>query len=218
MLIATRHVYGAVLEGPDGWVGTLYDVLFDDQSWKVRHLLVSRDRWFHGHQVLVEPEAVEQTDWEERSVSVRLTQEQIPHSPSAETDLPIARRKMREAVKVLAWEAYWTGVLDVPGDEEGDQHLRSTRILAGLHIHCTDGLFGHVDDFVIDDETWAVRYLVVETRNWWPGKHVLVEPAAIASICWEDGEVHLSLSRSEVLNRPVYEGVLPSAQARAGSP
>ncbi len=218
MLIATRHAYGAVLEGPDGRVGTLYDVLFDDQSWKVRHLLVSRDRWFHGHQVLVEPDVVERTDWAARRLSVRLTKEQIPRSPSAETDLPIARRKMREAAKVLAWEAYWTGVLDTSDEEEGNQHLRSTKMLTGLHIYCTDGMFGHVDDFVIDDETWAVRYLVVATRNWRPGKHVLVEPAAIASICWEDGQVHLSRTREEVYNQPAYEGVAPSEHAMVDNP
>ena len=102
--------------------------------------------------------------------------------PGPDTDLPVARRKARQAAQVLVWEAYWTGVLDNPvGVEEGDSHLRSTKVLNGLHIHCTNGMFGHVDDFVFDDETWTIRYLVVETRNWWPGKHVLVEPSSIRS-------------------------------------
>jgi uncharacterized protein YrrD len=217
MLISTRHAYGAVLEGPDGRLGTLYDVLFDDQSWKVRHLLVSRDRWFHGRQVLIEPEVVERTDWAERKLSTRMTKEQIQRCPGPETDLPVARCQAREAAQVLVWEAYWTGVLDNSEGPEGNSHLRSTKVLNGLHIHCTDGMFGHVDDFVFDDETWTIRYLVVETRNWWPGKHVLVEPSSIRSIRWEDGEIHLSLTREEVLNRPAYEGAVPSEQAMAGS-
>jgi uncharacterized protein YrrD len=207
MLISTRHAYGAVLEGPDGRLGALYDILFDDQSWKVRHLLVSRDRWFHGRQVLVEPDVVERTNWAERKLSVRMTKEQIEHCPGPDTDLPVARQKAQQAAQVLVWEAYWTGVLDNPvAVEEGDSHLRSTKVLNGLHIHCTDGMFGHVDDFVFDDETWTIRYLVVETRNWWPGKHVLVEPSSIRSIRWEDGEIHLSLTRDEVHRRPAYEG------------
>ena len=218
MLISTRHAYGAVLEGPDGRLGALYDILFDDQSWKVRHLLVSRDRWFHGRQVLIEPEVVERTDWAERKLSVRMTKEQIERCPGPETDLPVARRKARQAAQVLVWEAYWTGVLDNPvAVEEGDSHLRSTKVLNGLHIHCTDGMFGHVDDFVFDDETWTIRYLVVETRNWWPGKHVLVEPSSIRSIRWEDGEIYLSLTREEVLNRPAYEGTVPIEQAMVES-
>ncbi len=130
----------------------------------------------------------------------------------------MARRKARQAAQVLVWEAYWTGVLDNPvAVEEGDSHLRSTKVLNGLHIHCTDGIFGHVDDFIFDDETWTIRHLVVETRNWWPGKHVLVEPSSIRSIRWEDGEIYLSLTREEVLNRPAYEGSMPSEQAMAES-
>jgi uncharacterized protein YrrD len=211
MLISTRHAYGAVLEGPDGRLGALYDILFDDQSWKVRHLLVSRDRWFHGRQVLIEPDVVERADWAERKLSARMTKEQIERCPGPETDLPVARR---QAAQVLVWEAYWTGVLDDPvAVEEGDSHLRSTKVLNGLHIHCTDGMFGHVDDFVFDDETWTIRYLVVETRNWWPGKHVLVEPSSIRSIRWEDGEIYLSLTREEVHNRPAYEGTVFVEQA-----
>ena len=130
----------------------------------------------------------------------------------------MARRQARQAAQVLVWEAYWTGVLDSPvAVEEGDSHLRSTKVLNGLHIHCTDGMFGHVDDFVFDDETWTIRYLVVETRNWWPGEHVLVEPSSIRSIRWEDGEIYLSLTREEVLNRATYEGTVFVEQALVGS-
>ena len=150
MLISTRHAYGAVLEGPDGRLGALYDILFDDQSWKVRHLLVSRDRWFHGRQALVEPEVVERTDWAERKLSVRMTKEQIERCPGPETDLPVARRQAREAAQVLVWE----GLLDgragrfrggggggfAPAEHQGPQrnahplHRRHVRPRRRLHL------------------------------------------------------------------------------------
>ncbi|MCE5266269.1 MAG: hypothetical protein LLG00_00080 [Planctomycetaceae bacterium] len=205
MLISTRHAYGAVLEGPDGRLGALYDILFDDQSWKVRHLLVSRDRWFHGRQVLVDPAVIERADWPNRKLSTRLTKEEIERCPGPETDEPVDLQNAGQPAQVLVWEAYWTGVLDSE-QKAGDSHLRSTKVLNGLHIHCIDGMFGHVDDFLVDDQSWSISNLVVETRNWWPGKHLIVAPSSIRSIDWEDGEIFLSLTREEVLKRPTYEG------------
>jgi sporulation protein YlmC with PRC-barrel domain len=206
MLIAAKHAYGIVLEGPQGRVGTLYDVLFDDRTWKVRHLMVSIDRWFLGRQVLVDPDVVERADWHDLKLSVRLTKEQVEQCPKVQSDLPVARQQEAAASQALVSEAYW------PGPPEGDPHLRSTKVLSGLHIHCTDGMLGHVDDFVVDDETWTVRHIVLETRNWWPGKHVLVAIGAIRSIRWADGQIHLGLSRQEILDRPAYEGFVPSEQ------
>ena len=74
-------------------------------------------------------------------------------------------------------------------------HLRSTRNVAGYHIEATDGMVGHVADFIIDDETWEIRYLVIDTKNWWPGKQVLVSPRWIDRVSWSESKVFVSLSR-----------------------
>jgi len=71
-----------------------------------------------------------------------------------------------------------------------DPHLRSTRQVTGYHIHATDGELGHVEDFIVDDENWAVRFLVVDTRNWLPGKKVLLSPQWIERVEWADSSVH----------------------------
>jgi hypothetical protein len=76
-----------------------------------------------------------------------------------------------------------------------DRHLRSTDEVTGYHLAALDGEIGHVDDFIIDDETWAIRYLVVATKNWWPGKKVLISPKWIESVSWEEREVAIGLSR-----------------------
>ena len=204
-MVAARHAYGAVLEGVHGRVGTLYDILFDDQSWKVRHLVVSIDRWFYGRQVLVDPQVVDRAEWQERKLFVPLSREQIHRCPRAETDLPVSHRHNLDAARILVWEAYWTGDIETSGQRQGDPHLRSTKGLTGLHIHCTDGMLGHVDDFVVDDRVWTISGLVVETRNWWPGKRVLVEPSAIDSIHWEDGAIYLALPRNAVFSRAAYQ-------------
>ncbi|MEP6704398.1 MAG: PRC-barrel domain-containing protein, partial [Acidobacteriota bacterium] len=72
------------------------------------------------------------------------------------------------------------------------------------HIQGTDGEIGHVEDFVIDDETWAIRYLVIDTRNWWPGKKVLISTKWIESVSWSDSKVFVSLTKEAIKKSPEY--------------
>jgi hypothetical protein len=85
-----------------------------------------------------------------------------------------------------------------------DRHLRSTYGVSGHHLQALDGEIGHVADFIIDDETWAIRYLVVDTRNWWPGKKVLVSTQWIESVSWEERKVFVNLSRATIKESPPY--------------
>ena len=85
-----------------------------------------------------------------------------------------------------------------------DAHLRSTHDVSGRNIQATDGEIGHVEDFIIDDETWAIRYLIVDTKNWWPGKKVLVSPQWIERVSWSESKVFINLSRETIKNSPEY--------------
>jgi hypothetical protein len=82
--------------------------------------------------------------------------------------------------------------------------LRSTADVSGHHIQARDGEIGHVEDFIIDDETWAIRYLIIDTQNWWPGKQVLVSPRWIESVSWIDLKVFVNLSRETIKQAPEY--------------
>ena len=87
---------------------------------------------------------------------------------------------------------------------EWDRHLRSTQEVTGYHLLALDGEIGHVDDFIIDDETWAIRYLVVATKNWWPGKKVLISPKWIESVSWDAREVVIGLTRETIEAAPEF--------------
>ena len=93
------------------------------------------------------------------------------------------------------------------GSDDGDPHLRSMTSVRGYHIHATDGSIGHVENFLIDDVTWAIRYLIVDTRNWWPGAHVLISPYAVESIDWSASQVRLNVSRDLVKSSPPWDPV-----------
>jgi hypothetical protein len=79
--------------------------------------------------------------------------------------------------------------------------LHKTSRVKGFHLHATDGVIGHVDDFLID-ANWRVCYLVADTSNWVGGRSVLVSPSMVTSIDVEAHEVHVKLTRAEVERSP----------------
>jgi hypothetical protein len=91
----------------------------------------------------------------------------------------------------------------IPSDSK-DSHLRCTKAVTGYHIQATDGEIGHVGAFIVDDEAWAIRYIEVATKNWWPGKKVLVSPAWIERVSWEDSKVYVGLSREAIKSAPEF--------------
>ncbi|MEO7106169.1 MAG: PRC-barrel domain-containing protein [Rhodoferax sp.] len=90
-------------------------------------------------------------------------------------------------------------------EDNADPHLRSADVVTGYHIHASDGDIGHVCGMLIDDETWAVRYLIVDTSNWWLGHQMLVAPQWIDSVNWADRTVAVKLTRQAVEDAPAYD-------------
>ncbi len=99
----------------------------------------------------------------------------------------------------------------------GDVHLRSVNEVRGYHIEGSDESIGHIDDLIVDDETWEVRYLVIDTNNWWFGKKVLVAPHWATRISWLERTVHVDLSRQAIKDSPEWNagaGVNRAYEAR----
>jgi hypothetical protein len=82
--------------------------------------------------------------------------------------------------------------------------LRSTTDVTNHHIQAIDGEIGHVEDFILDDETWAIRYMLVNTNNWLPGKHVLISPRWIERVSWTEMKVFIGLTRDAIENSPAF--------------
>lgn len=88
---------------------------------------------------------------------------------------------------------------------DGDLHLRSIAAVSGYHIHASDGEVGHVEDFLLDDTDWSIHYLVVDTKNWWPGKKVLISPRSAGKVDWKSRLVNLDVDREKVKGSPIYD-------------
>ena len=86
-----------------------------------------------------------------------------------------------------------------------DPALRSVEEVTGYHVHARDGEIGHVADFLVEDADWSIHYLVVDTKNWWPGKNVLISPLSVRKIVWDDKTVNLGADRQMVKGSPAYD-------------
>jgi hypothetical protein len=208
MFIESKRIYGTRVEGTDGAVGTIRDLLFDDQTWKIRYIVVETGNWFHSRHALISPEAVDRADWTARRLVLHRTRQQVQESPGEESHLSVAQRGEREAAGMIAWDGYWAGLFHDAGRIEGDPHLRNTKAVTGHHVEGSDGQIGHVEDFLIDDRSWTIPYLVAGTRNWLPGKRVVIAPTWVESISWEQRKVRVAMSRDKIEHGPQYD---PSA-------
>ncbi|MYN12161.1 PRC-barrel domain containing protein [Pusillimonas sp. TS35] len=225
------------IQATDGELGKIREMYFDEEQWAVRYLVVDTGKWLTRHEVLISPYSVDGIDDEHGKVLVSLTREQVENSPDIDTHQPLSRQLEGEFSAYYGYGHYWTGpylwgadgapVMPLPNtltevasaavaEEFGhaaDTHLRSSAEVHGYHIAGTDDAIGHVADFIFDDETWALRYLLVDTHNWWPGgKKVLLAPEWIEHIDWADALVKTRLTREEIRNSPEYVEELPIAR------
>lgn len=89
--------------------------------------------------------------------------------------------------------------------DEGDPHLRSIAEVTGYHVRAIGGTIGHIGDVLVETKTWDVRYLIVETSNWWIGQHVLISPHAVTAVNWTDHQITLDLTRDKVKSSPPWD-------------
>ena len=221
MLDKAKTLSGCKLRSLDGEIGKVKEFYFDDHHWAIRYLVADTGNWLADRLVLISPHSLSAVNKEQRYIAVNLTKKQIEDSPSWNSDKPVSRQLEKDYYGYFGWPAYWSGssmwgpysYLPHEREEESninsggkawDPHLRNSSTVRGYNIHAKDGEIGHVDDFIIDDETWAIRYMIVDTRNWWPGKKVLISPRWIERVSWEESKVFVNLLRETIKLSPEY--------------
>ncbi|MGH7927671.1 MAG: PRC-barrel domain-containing protein, partial [Candidatus Binatia bacterium] len=192
MLKSVDDLNGYTVEATDGDVGSVVEFYFDDDNWTVRYLIADTGSWLMGRKVLISPMALGKVDWNAEILHVHMTRERVEHSPGIDTDKPVSRQHEMTYHDYYGYPYYWGGPylwgpagypsgyrgtyspahprtvekeLDAAKRQQDDVHLRSTKEVTNYHIEASDGDIGHVKDFLIDDESWTIRYLVIDTRN-----------------------------------------------------
>lgn len=219
MLQNTKELYGYKLAATDGDIGHVKDFYFDDNTWVIRYLIADTGSWISGRLVLLSPHAFGSIDADQKTLHVKLRKKQIEDSPSPEMHQPVSRQYEIEYYRYYGWPAYWEGgaiwglggfpVVLPPSREEiaatnrrihhrDDKHLQSAKSVTGYAIHATDGEIGSVAGFMVDPKSWAICQVVVETGHWFSGKEILLSPAHIRRISYEDSTVFINVDKSAV--------------------
>ena len=242
MLRSIQAINHFQIGATDGTIGSLEQAYFDDLHWVVRYLVAETGGWLGGRKVLISPRSIRAFDWADRLLRVKLTLDHVRNSPPLDTDKPVSRQHEIEFAKYFQFSPYWGGskLSEIEGvvvgpvsspasssvgaatapiaaprivdSERDDPHLRSSEEVIGYHVAAIDGDIGHINDFLFDDETWEIRYLIIDTRNWWPGKHVLVAPAWIDRIDWSQQKVFSNVTRAEIESSPEYDPAKATAR------
>ena len=222
MLVKAKTLQGYRLESIDGEIGRVKEFYFDDLHWAIRYLVADTGNWLSGRLALISPYSLGAVNETEKHIKINLTKEQIQDSPPLDSDKPVSRQFEESYYRYYGMPKYWGGpymwgaFTAIERDREqwgeytqkenknGDPHLRSTNGVRGYHIQADDGEIGHVEDFIIDEETWAIRYLVIDTKNWWTGKKVLVARQWIDLVSWSDSKVFINLHLETIRQSPEY--------------
>lgn len=247
MLFIASGLRSHSINATDGAIGTLDDLLIDDQIWMVRWVVVDTGTWIAGRKVLLPTSELGRVDQTVERIHVPLTRKQVEDSPGLDSHAPVSRQMESDIYGYYGWSPYWNspywaGTAAYPAiayppaiyagysggagslagpphsptestvekeisarrHQDGDPHLRSANYITGFYIEARDGSIGHVEDFIIDDDNWSVRYAIVDTVNWWPGRKVLIAPQWIREISWSKETVAVDLTRDQIETAPEY--------------
>ncbi len=225
-----KQLFGNKLAASDGELGHVKDFYFDDQSWAVRYVVADTGHWLPGRQVLLSPLAFRGLSLVEKFLRVNLTRKQIEDSPSIETHKPVSRQYEEDYHRYYGWPYYWEGdglwggtrsfpILEVPPDfvkpapaasvipklDHADVHLRSAQAVNGYHLQATDGIVGHVCDFLMDDQSWAIGELVIKIGHRFTGKEVRIPASKVTRISYDESKVHVNLNTAAVEHSPAND-------------
>ncbi len=224
MFRKASDVIGLAIAATDGKIGSVEDLLFDDRTWSVRWAVIDTGDWLPGREVLLPPDRLLGTDLDRKLLKVDLTRAQVEASPPLTADAPVSRRYEETIYDYYGWAPYWepgmggmapfapplyaAGAKPVPPEPVGDPDLRSAADITGYGIAASDGAIGHVADLLLDGDAWTIRYLIVDTRNWWPGKKVLIAPHWVRDISWSERTIRFDMTRDRIRSAPEWDPAL----------
>lgn len=229
MLRSVKKLCGKKLAARDGGIGNVQDFYFDDQKWVIRYVVAHTGSWLPGRLVLIAPHAFGSFPENGDGMVVNLRREQIQNSPGIESRKPVSRQYEEEYYHYYGWQSYWSGagmwgangfpVVPPPdlkpikqgrlerSGSNGDLYLRSAKALSGYRIQTDQGVVGHITDFVMDEQSWEIRKLIVDTGNWFSGKEIAITPAQIERISYHESRIFVNVTMDAIREAPEFEAL-----------
>lgn len=226
MKLKAKEQIGNSIKTADSPIGLVDDLYFDDERWTVRYLICNTGDWFSGRRILISPISIIGADADQRVIHVNLAPDLIKSSPDISLIRPVSRRIETEFSKHFNLPIYWGGegvwgsvvnpqllvkssikreqVEKILSEKSDEAHLRSINEVIGYHIQATDGYIGHIEDFLIDSESWQITRVIVDTKNWLPGKKVMIPPSEIEKINWLDSQISVKMTKETLKKSPEF--------------
>ena len=208
MLCDLKALIGSPVAATDGEIGSVQSFFFDDQSWKIRYVVVDVGNWLKRRDVVLPITVLEKPDWANKTCRAHLTMDQVHNSPDVDTEEPVSRQQeiaMRDYFGPLA--SWVDSELGMPAAPTGMKyplhtaevlHLRSTSHMLGYQVWATDGEFGVLEGFVVDEASWHLGYLDVKSGDWLKNRSVLVPTRWVQSVSWTEFRIHLHHTKTGI--------------------
>lgn len=207
MLISAEDIRGYTLQGRDGGFGKIRDLIFNDGDWRIRFAVVDTGGLLDRHEVIVAPHHLGSPDLDSETIPVDLDRKTLEASPERETAHTMSDELAARihAYYDLPASAAAPSEVAVAEAETRPTSLRSAHEVVGYGLHEQDGDVGEVIDLLLDTDDWMLRYMVVDTGRWLPGKQVLIAPSWIDFISWSEQKIDVRLTREQVRGSPNYD-------------
>ncbi|HTG92280.1 MAG TPA: PRC-barrel domain-containing protein [Pyrinomonadaceae bacterium] len=213
------------LHATDGDIGHLEQFYFDDRDWKIKYFVVDIGNWLHGKKVLMSPSAIIGVDAPTKTINAAFTKQQVQDSDDVGMHKPEGLEQPHDYSLYLGWPYYLrlnalkdsdhepvSGSAHDPEhslQEAYDEHLRSSKMVSRYHVMAVDGEIGHIEDGIVDDQTWTIQYVVSNVSNWWAAKRVLLPTEWIVWISAAESNAYVSLTRNNIATAPAFDPEKP---------
>lgn len=207
MLRSMKDLEDYRLGTTDGVTGCVNNFYVDQKTWLIRHMTANTGPWRFGRNVQVAAHSIGRPNWSEKILPVWLTKAQLGRCPVAVTadripdaaGIALATPGIPAVTTAAAMQAATTP------PREPDAGLLSCNAIMRCRIQALDRRSGHVHGLLINDDTWAVKYLIMATNHWWAGHLVLIESQSVLSVGESNAIITVNLSGEAVAASPRYE-------------
>ena len=206
MLITFQASIGATVVASDGSLGALGNLIFLPASWDIRYLSITTGRVLPPRRVFLSPRVVDRLDWARGSIRVRVTVAQADKMPEPKSELPSPHEE-QELIAYFGWPPYRETPTSLV--TEHMPRLWGTQSLLEYGVAAEDGDVGYVQDIIFDDESWKIRYLVVDLGSRVSGRRILMSPEWIREMDWESRVVRSGLITAQLESGPAFDPRVP---------
>lgn len=208
--------------GNDGEIGEVVDVYFDEEMWTVRYIVVKTGAKFLSEKLFVSPVSIDKIDHSDELIRLGITKDEAQNAPDP-GDEPVNRKYELDFSLYNKINPYWIGsgawgtantaremaqqeVQILESDlEEDESHVHEAKQVTKYELAVTDGSFGKIDDLLIDESSFKIKYFIADTRKWLPGgKKVLISPQWIEGIEWVAARIKINVTRDQIESAPEY--------------